>query len=125
MFRILFYVLARLIKPITFILTRTWDTVVKWVGQKWAVTLTFFGITFLFFDKVKEGIGYALSQVANVVIPATNVTSSMSQISHILALCNTFFPLEELFVFIVAYYALLIALTLLRIFNKTVNPLTK
>jgi len=84
----------------------------EWCHAAWLIMVTVISWVWWVFDQIKQAIVTLVSLIGAAVWP-TN-TASESGLSSFLSMANTFFPLTELFAFIVAYGLLLIALATYR-----------
>jgi hypothetical protein len=97
-----------------------WQALLIVIKQKWAVFMTILGAIYVF---IADAIDW-ISQAADTIVQMTVATFDLNAGTDIMAMLpmvNTFFPLTELFVALIAYSTLLAALFLYR-FIKSLVP---
>lgn len=91
-----------------------WAQIVGFLVSVWSIVLTIATLVWLFLREVLTAIQASVAAIDAVTVPATP-SGSPGTIGYFLNVANTFFPLSELFVFLVAYGALMAGLTVYRV----------
>jgi thiol:disulfide interchange protein len=101
-------------------LSELWHVVREFLTTKWAAFILAVGVIWTVLSQ-----GVALGQkilliLTNIVVSGFDLAPS-GQILNVLAIANTFFPLDQLCVYTVAYGILVLAMTVYR-FAKSMIP---
>lgn len=107
---------------IAWIWTATWDTVVKWFSSVWGVVLSFCSFMAWLWDELNAIVNQLVSLVQTFAFPSVDVNSA--GLTYYLNIANTFFPLQELFVFIVSWLTLVGVLTVYRLIKSWIPTLS-
>jgi hypothetical protein len=97
-----------------------WNVLLAIIKQKWAVFLAIIGAIYTFVGDAITWVTQAVETMVQMTV-ATFDLSAGTDVMAMLPIANTFAPLSEFFVLIIAYTALLAALFLYR-FIKSLVP---
>ncbi len=98
-----------------------WVQVKGVLTSVWAVIVLVAGWVWVILENIVTAISGLIAKIDQLVVP--DVSPGMpGSLAYVAKVANTFFPLQELFIFLIAYVLMLMVLTAYRLFKSWIIP---